>query len=77
MSVGGVVAVFRFRCSVSAAPITGFMAFADDKNSGEITFSKKFGFMEAGTDVEDMLHHTAKHMEYLGHVSDTLLLETI
>ncbi|KAK5448174.1 hypothetical protein LTS15_009199 [Exophiala xenobiotica] len=33
---------------------------------GEITFSKRFGFLEAGRDLEDMLHHTAKHMEYLG-----------
>ncbi|KIW94689.1 uncharacterized protein Z519_04666 [Cladophialophora bantiana CBS 173.52] len=33
---------------------------------GEITFSKRFGFLEAGHDLENMLHHTAKHMEYLG-----------
>ncbi|KAH0828225.1 hypothetical protein AYO21_03784 [Fonsecaea monophora] len=33
---------------------------------GEITFSKRFGFLEAGHDLENMLHHTAQHMEYLG-----------
>jgi hypothetical protein len=46
------------------------MLFSDLSDSGEITFSKRFGFMEAGEDVEHMLHHTANHMEYLGHVSD-------
>lgn len=33
---------------------------------GEITFSKRFGFLEAGRDLEDMLKHTAAHMDYLG-----------
>ena len=40
-----------------------------DLRSGEITFSKRFGFLEAGRDLEDMLKHTAAHMEYLGTVS--------
>lgn len=40
-----------------------------DGNRGEITFSKRFGFLEAGTDLHDMLHHTAEHMEYIGKVS--------
>lgn len=39
------------------------------ENRGEITFSKRFGFLEAGTDLQDMLHHTALHMEYIGRVS--------
>lgn len=33
---------------------------------GEVTFSKRFGFLEAGHDLEQMLHHTAQHMTYLG-----------
>ncbi len=40
-----------------------------DLRSGEITFSKRFGFLEAGRDLEDMLKHTAAHMDYLGTVS--------
>lgn len=37
--------------------------------SGQITFSKSFGFLEAGTDIQDMLRHTSDHMEYIGRVS--------
>lgn len=33
---------------------------------GAITFSKRFGFLEAGHDLDKMLHHTAQHMTYLG-----------
>ena len=40
-----------------------------DLRSGEITFSKRFGFLEAGRDIKDMLKHTAAHMDYLGTVS--------
>jgi len=36
---------------------------------GELTFSKRFGFLESGEDFEDMMHHTAKAMDYIGIVS--------
>lgn len=44
---------------------------------GDITFSKRFGFLEAGYDLEDMLHHTAKHMEYLGTMGQLPLLDKL
>ncbi|KAH8892297.1 cytochrome P450 [Thozetella sp. PMI_491] len=35
---------------------------------GEITFSKRFGFLEAGKDLDNMMHHTAKAMDWIGIV---------
>lgn len=43
-------------------------------NRGGITFSKRFGFLDAGSDLQNMLHHTAKHMEYIGRVSLSSIL---
>lgn len=42
-----------------------------DASSGELTFSKRIGFLEQGKDVDDMMHHTAKMMDYTGVVSTT------
>ncbi|KAF2806023.1 cytochrome P450 [Mytilinidion resinicola] len=35
---------------------------------GEITFSKRFGFLETGQDINDMMHHTANFMTYTGTI---------
>lgn len=37
--------------------------------SGEITFSKRFGFLEAGKDLDNMMLHTAQAMDWIGMVS--------
>ena len=36
--------------------------------SGELTFSKRFGFLESNEDIGDMMHHTAGAMDYIGIV---------
>ena len=37
-------------------------------SSGELTFSRRFGFLDTGTDLEQMMHHTMKAMDYIGVV---------
>ena len=38
-------------------------------SSGELTFSKRFGFLESGEDLGDMMYHTGRAMDYIGMVS--------
>ncbi|KAL4935106.1 hypothetical protein BDV06DRAFT_217668 [Aspergillus oleicola] len=33
---------------------------------GELTFSKRFGFLEKGKDIGNMMHHTGQAMDYIG-----------
>ncbi|PWY65419.1 pisatin demethylase [Aspergillus eucalypticola CBS 122712] len=33
---------------------------------GELTFSKRFGFLEGGKDIDNMIYHTGKAMDYIG-----------
>jgi hypothetical protein len=33
-----------------------------------MTFSKQFGFLESGKDLDDMLLHTARAMDWIGMV---------
>ncbi|TVY91777.1 Cytochrome P450 monooxygenase [Lachnellula willkommii] len=35
---------------------------------GELTFSNRFGFLESGKDLDDMMYHTGKAMDYIGIV---------
>lgn len=37
-------------------------------SSGEITFSKSFGFLESGKDVDDMMRNTGRVVDYTGTV---------
>ena len=37
-------------------------------DSGELTFSNRFGFLESGKDLGDMMYHTGKAMDYIGIV---------
>lgn len=37
-------------------------------NRGEITFSKRLGFLEAGKDLKNMMRHTARAMDWIGIV---------
>jgi hypothetical protein len=37
-------------------------------NRGEITFSKRLGFLEAGKDLDNMMRHTARAMDWIGIV---------
>jgi hypothetical protein len=45
---------------------------ANDGCSGELTFSKRFGFLESGKDIEQMMYHTGRAMDYIGIVRCTL-----
>jgi hypothetical protein len=40
--------------------------------SGELTFSKRIGFLETGQDVDQMMYHTGQFMKYTGVVSSYL-----
>lgn len=39
-----------------------------NQHSGELTFSHRLGFLETGTDIGNMMHYTAKMMNYAGTV---------
>lgn len=40
--------------------------------SGELTFSKRFGFLESGEDLGNMMYHTGRAMDYIGIVSQSM-----
>jgi hypothetical protein len=40
---------------------------------GELTFSKRFGFVETGQDIDNMMFHTANLMNYTDVVRTTQL----
>jgi hypothetical protein len=44
-------------------------------SSGELTFSKRFGFLESGEDLGNMMYHTGRAMDYIGIVSPSVFSE--
>ncbi|KAF2802374.1 cytochrome P450 [Mytilinidion resinicola] len=42
---------------------------------GELTFSKRFGFLESGKDLGNMMYHTGKAMDYIGFVGQVPTLD--
>lgn len=64
----------RLRYYVSVVSLKELYKVLEDTScllrySGELTFSKRFGFLEQGKDLENMMHHTGKAMDYIGIVS--------
>lgn len=51
----------------SAVQVVVYVVVAN-LDSGEMTFSKRFGFLESGEDVENMMYHTGRAMDWIGMV---------
>jgi hypothetical protein len=69
MSTGAVGADVRVRYYVRTIPCLPGRTGTDCLDSGELTFSKRFGFLESGEDLNRMMYHTGNAMDYIGIVS--------
>jgi len=60
----------RLTSCKSSLPVTERGRAAADcrDDSGELTFSKRLGFLDSGTDVDNMMYHTGRAMDYIGIV---------
>ncbi|CAL5867471.1 uncharacterized protein PFLUO_LOCUS1690 [Penicillium psychrofluorescens] len=56
----------RFAVTGIECPLSQWVQMYAFDIIGELTFSKRFGFLEQGKDLENMMHHTGKAMDYIG-----------
>ncbi|KAJ5131999.1 pisatin demethylase, partial [Penicillium atrosanguineum] len=56
----------RFVATGATCPLTDWVQMYAFDIIGELTFSKRFGFLESGKDIESMMLHTGKAMDYIG-----------
>jgi len=69
MRFGDLAAVLCIRCDVSSLYMVGIFPLTVPR--GEITFSKKFGFLETGTDIAGIMADIDWRLEYLAVVGYT------
>ncbi|KAI1613804.1 cytochrome P450 oxidoreductase [Exophiala viscosa] len=58
----------RFAETGATCPLDKWLQMYAFDIIGELTFSKQFGFLKSGTDLDNMMHHTGKAMEYIGTI---------
>ncbi|KAF9891923.1 hypothetical protein FE257_002886 [Aspergillus nanangensis] len=56
----------RFVATGEECPLSQWVQMYAFDIIGELTFSKRFGFLEQGQDIGHMMYHTGKAMDYIG-----------
>ncbi|KAJ5540493.1 cytochrome P450 [Penicillium frequentans] len=65
----------RFVKTGEECPLSDWLQMYAFDIIGELTFSKRFGFLESGKDLNNMMYHTGRAMDYIGVIGQIPMLD--